>query len=152
MISTRIKKKHSNCTVTLSNLIPVASQPQTVSSNVSTTLHLALLNIRSLSGKSLLFNDFITKNNLDFMCLTETLLNEQNTAVVLIEVSPLDFYYINEARIVRKGGGVPQIKHIIPTQFVVCMGVIYLFGLSNTRESSSPSCHCLIVYNQKIYL
>ena len=105
MTSIRKNNAYSKRTATLSNLTPVMRQPQTLSDNVN-TLNLALLNIRSLAGKSLLINDFIIKRNLDFMFLTETWLNENNSASVLIETAPPNFHFISSVRELRKGGGV----------------------------------------------
>ena len=96
---------YSKRTATLSNLTPVMRQPQAVSDNVR-TLNLALLNTRSLAGKSLLINDFIIEKKLDFMFLTETWLNENNSAAVLTESAPPDFHFISSVRELRKGGGI----------------------------------------------
>ena len=72
--------------------------------NTLSTLNLALLNIRSLAGKTFLINDFITKHNLDFMFLTETWLDQSNVA--LIESAPPNYNFVSEPRLHKKGGGV----------------------------------------------
>lgn len=59
-----------------------------------------------MSGKIFLINDFIIKQNLDFMFLTETWLDQDNTAAVLIETTSPNFSSMSEARVHKKGGGV----------------------------------------------
>ena len=76
------------------------------SDNALNTLNLALLNVRSLSGKTFLINDFIIEHNLDFMFLTETWLDQDNSAAVLIKSTPPNFSFMSEARVHKKGGGV----------------------------------------------
>ena len=78
----------------------------TIIEDVPTTLRLALLNIRSLAGKTFLINDFITEHNLDFMFLTETWLDQNNSTAVLVESTPPNYSFISEARVNRRGGGV----------------------------------------------
>ena len=100
--------EHKGCR-RLSNLkmIPQDSQavPKTTE-DVPTALRLALLNIRSLSGKTFLINDFITEHNLDFMFLTETWLDQNNSTAALIESTPPNYSFLSEARVNRRGGGV----------------------------------------------
>ena len=62
------------------------------------SLNLALLNIRSLAGESFLIHDFIIKHSLNFMFLTESRLNQDNSAAVHIESSPPYFCFISETR------------------------------------------------------
>ena len=54
---------------------------------------LALLNIRSLTNKSNLNNDFISAHGLDFMPLTETWLNDCSAKTVLIKSAPPNFNF-----------------------------------------------------------
>ena len=79
----------------VSNFAVVPRAPWSVvnsqSGGMSSTLKLALLNVRSLAGKSFLINDFITEHNLDFMFLTETWLDQNNSTAVLIESTPHNF-------------------------------------------------------------
>jgi len=78
-------RKSKSIGLSLSNLTEV---PRAItggqSDSISNTLKLALLNVRSLAGKSFVINDFITKHNLDFMFLTETWLDQNNSTAVLI--------------------------------------------------------------------
>lgn len=52
---------------------------------------------------------FIIKNNLDYIFLTETWLNEQNREAILIETVLPNYNFINKARAPRKGGGVANL-------------------------------------------
>ena len=83
-----------------------------------------LLNVRSSAGKTFLINDFITEHTLDFMFLTETWLDQTNSAAVLIESTPPGYSFISEARVSRRGGGVAvlfnesfQCKQLSPGSF-----------------------------------
>ena len=86
----------------------------------STAIKLAFLNIRSLKNKSFLINDFITTNNLDFMFLNETWLEDSCSATVLNEAAPPNFTFMSVCRTVRRGGGVAAF-------FVLFTGRIFLF-------------------------
>lgn len=93
----------------MSNLSVIPCQPQSAKSPTDTTSNttkLAVLNVRSLAGKSFLINDYIVQHNLDFMFLTETWLSQDNGAAALIESAPPNFSFISEARVNKKGGGV----------------------------------------------
>ena len=77
-------KKYPIHAANLLNLASIPRQPvvKIGTDKTANTLKLALLNIRSLAGKSFLINDFIINHNLDLMFLTETWLNDENSAVV----------------------------------------------------------------------
>ncbi len=51
----------------------------------------------------------ITTNNLDFMFLIETWLEDNCSATVLTETAPPNFNFISVCRTVRRGGGVAAI-------------------------------------------
>ncbi len=53
-----------------------------------------------------MINDLITTNNLDFMFLNETWLEDSCSATVLNETAPPNFNFISVCRTVRRGGGV----------------------------------------------
>ena len=59
----------------LSNQIVIPCQQTIISEPDPVTIHLALLNVRSLAGKSFLMNDFIADHKLDVLFLTETWLD-----------------------------------------------------------------------------
>ncbi len=53
-----------------------------------------------------MINDLITTNNLDFMFLIETWLEDNCSATVLTETAPPNLNFISVCRTVRRGGGV----------------------------------------------
>ena len=97
--------------VNLSNLLPVPKQPQNASVEITPTLtvKLALQNVRSLTNKPFLINDFICTHKLDFMLLTETWLEQSHSSITLIEAAPPHFDFISAARLNKRGGGIANI-------------------------------------------
>lgn len=71
-------------------------------------LKLALFNTRSLNNKSLLLNEFITDNNLDFLCLTETWQTPLDY-FSLNQLTPTGYSYLDKARTEGRGGGIAAI-------------------------------------------
>ena len=70
----------------LSNFTCIPRQPvQTNRTQSFKHKKIALLNVRSLSGKTFLINDCIVRQKLDFLFFTETWLDQDNSAAALIE-------------------------------------------------------------------
>ncbi len=102
----RKSKAFSSRTADPSNLRPVMHQSKIAVETKCNSIKLAFLNIRSLKNKSFVINDLITTNNLDFMFLNETWLEDSCSATVLNETAPPNFNFISVCRTVRRGGGV----------------------------------------------
>ncbi len=102
----RKSKAFSSRTADPSNLRPVMHQSKIAVETKCNCIKLAFLNIRSLKNKSFVINDLITTNNLDFMFLNETWLEDSCSATVLNETAPPNFNFISVCRTVRRGGGV----------------------------------------------
>ena len=96
-------RHHNKQHVNLANLrpLPQSSQPITTHRH----LKLALLNTRSLNNKSLILNEFITDNNLDFLCLTETW-HKPLDYFSLNQTTPTGFTYTDQPRPEGRGGGI----------------------------------------------
>ena len=105
----RVNKGKLRHTANLTNLISIASKPKTTLKPINNTIRMALLNVRSLNNKSFLVNDFITTSKLDFMFLTETWLEQNNSATVLIETAPPNYNFFDACRSGKRGGGVAAI-------------------------------------------
>ncbi|XP_068597914.1 uncharacterized protein [Brachionichthys hirsutus] len=65
---------------------------------------MSLLNTRSLNNKGLILNEYITDNQLDFLCLTETW-HKPLDYFSLNQTTPPGFTYIETPRPGRRGGG-----------------------------------------------
>ncbi len=102
----RRSKAFSSRTADPSNLRPVMHQSKIAVETKCNSIKLAFLNTRSLKNKSFVINDLITTNNLDFMFLIETWLEDNCSATVLTETAPPNLNFISVCRTVRRGGGV----------------------------------------------
>ncbi|XP_037832675.1 uncharacterized protein LOC119617245 [Kryptolebias marmoratus] len=106
---TKNRNTKNSCINSNLKLIPCLKEPETEELSAPKSLKLALLNTRSLCAKALLINDFITEHNIDVLFLTETWLNDNNEAIVLIESAPPTYNFLSEKRKHKKGGGVASI-------------------------------------------
>ncbi|TKS65252.1 RNA-directed DNA polymerase from mobile element jockey [Collichthys lucidus] len=96
-------RHHNKRQVHLSNLRPLPQSSQPVMKQRH--LKLALLNTRSLNNKSLILNEFITDNNLDFLCITETW-HKPLDYFSLNQTTPTGYTYMDKPRPEGRGGGV----------------------------------------------
>ena len=72
------------------------------------TLHMALINARSITNKSFVLNYFFIYRDLDFMLLTETWLHiSESTA--FFELLPPDCSFFSSPWTTGKGGGVATV-------------------------------------------
>ncbi len=106
LLRDRRSKAFKRRTADPSNLRPVMHQSKIAVETKCNSLKLAFLNTRSLKNKSFVINDLITTNNLDFMFLIETWLEDNCSATVLTETASPNFNFISVCRTVRRGGGV----------------------------------------------
>lgn len=92
-----------NTSVNHNNLIQVTHSATNISPAV--TAKMALLNVRSLSNKTFILNNFITSLDLDFLLLTEIwLTNEEHT--LFHELCPLNYKYFSKPRLSGRSGGI----------------------------------------------
>ncbi len=106
----RRSKAFSSRAADPSNLRPVMHQSKIAVETKCNSIKLAFLNTRSLKNKSFVINDLITTNNLDFMFLIETWLEDNCSATVLTETAPHNFNFISVCRTVMVSdmAGPPQ--------------------------------------------
>ncbi len=112
------------------------------------SIKLAFLNIRSLKSKSFLINDLITTNNLDFMFLNETWLEDSCSATVLNETAPPNFNFISVCRTVRRVGGVAALLKYVYQCKQVSFGQYLSFEYLGIVLKGAPHILFIIVYSK----
>ncbi len=144
----RRSKAFKRRTADPSNLQPVMHQSKIAVGTKCNSIKLAFLNTRSLKNKSFVINDLITTNNLDFMFLIETWLEDNCSATVLTETAPPNFNFISVCRTVRRGGGVAalfkdvyQCKQVSFGQY---LSFEYLGIVVTVHGFPVPSSPCLV--------
>ena len=115
----------------------------------STTINMAVLNVRSVLNKTFIVNDLILDNTLDCLLLTETWLGT-DAPVVLTEASPPNFNFLFSIREGKKGGGTASIikSALTPTQ--VSFNSYSSFE-HNAFLFNSDSILCITVYRPPHY-
>uniref|UniRef100_UPI00358FB352 uncharacterized protein n=1 Tax=Myxine glutinosa TaxID=7769 RepID=UPI00358FB352 len=98
---------HSNAHDRTSCLQTLAKSPEFIPT-IQNNIKLTLFNTRSLNNKSLILNDYILDNKLDFLCLTETW--QQHLDYFSLNLTtPNGYCYINKPRSEGRGGGIAVI-------------------------------------------
>ncbi len=115
------------------------------------SIKLAFLNTRSLKNKSFVINDLITTNNLDFMFLIETWLEDNCSATVLTETAPPNFNFISVCRTVRRGGGVAALFKDVYQCKQVSFGQYLSFEYLGIVLKGAPRILFIIIYRPPKY-
>ncbi len=90
-----------------------------------------------------MINDLITTNNLDFMFLIETWLEDNCSATVLTETAPPNFNFISVCRTVRRGGGVAALFKDVYQCKQVSFGQYLSFEYLGILLKGAPHAFCL---------
>ena len=114
--ATPARHRHKNLDVRVACLRPLTKATQPV--QIHPHLKIALFNTRSLNNKGLLLNEFITNNNLDFLCLTETWQNQQDY-FSQNQTTPPGYSYMDKPHHHGRGGGIATIfRNVINTSAI----------------------------------
>ncbi len=146
----RRSKAFKRRTADPSNLRPVMHQSKIAVGTKCNSIKLAFLNTRSLKNKSFVINDLITTNNLDFMFLIETWL-EDNCRTVLTETAPPNFNFISVCRTVRRGGGVAALFKDVYQCKQVSFGQYLSFEYLGIVLKGAPRILFIIIYRPPKY-
>ncbi len=146
----RKSKVFSSRTADPSNLRPIMHQTK-IAETQNNAIKLAFLNIRSLKNKSYLINDLITTNNLDFMFLNETWLEDSCSATVFNETAPPNFNFISVCRTVRRGGGVAALFKDVYQCKQVSFGQYLSFEYLGIVLKDAPRILFIIIYRPPKY-
>ncbi len=146
----RKSKAFSSRTADPSNLRPIMHQTK-IAETQNNGIKLAFLNIRSLKKKSFLISDLITTNNLDFLFLNETWLEDSCSATVLNETAPPNFNFISVCRTVRRGGGVAVLFKDVYQCKQVSFGQYLSFEYLGIVLKGAPRILFIIIYRPTKY-
>ncbi len=147
----RRSKAFKRRTADPSNLRPVMHQSKIAVETKFNSMKLAFLNTRSLKNKSFVINDLITTNNLDFMFLIETWLEDNCSATVLTETAPPNFNFISVCRTVRRGGGVAALFKDVYQCKQVSFGQYLSFEYLGIVLKGAPRILFIIIYRPPKY-
>ncbi len=147
----RRSKAFKRRTADPSNLRPVMHQSKIAVETKFNSIKLAFLNTRSLKNKSFVINDLITTNNLDFMFLIETWLEDNCSATVLTETAPPNFNFISVCRTVRRGGGVAALFKDVYQCKQVSFGQYLSFEYLGIVLKGAPRILFIIIYRPPKY-
>ncbi len=98
-----------------------------------------------------MINDLITTNNLDFMFLIETWLEDNCNATVLTETAPPNFNFISVCRTVRRGGGVAALFKDVYQCKQVSFGQYLSFEYLGIVLKGAPRILFIIIYRPPKY-
>ncbi len=98
-----------------------------------------------------MINDLITTNNLDFMFLIETWLEDNCSATVLTETAPPNFNFISVCRTVRRGGGVAALFKDVYQCKQVSFGQYLSFEYLGIVLKGAPRILFIIIYRPPKY-
>ncbi len=98
-----------------------------------------------------MINDLITTNNLDFICLNETWLEDSCSATVLNETAPPNFNFISVCRTVRRSGGVAALFKDVYQCKQVSFGQYLSFEYLGIVLKGAPRILFIIIYRPPKY-
>lgn len=123
----------------------IPPQPPSEAASRAPPLHIAPLNARSISNKSHVLNELFTRENMDFMFLTETWQKDKDL-VHLKELCPAGCSIIEKPRLTRCGGGLAALywdKFLCRT---ICSESFPPFESQTIKMGSKDMFYCVLVY------
>ncbi|KAI2646105.1 RNA-directed DNA polymerase from mobile element jockey [Labeo rohita] len=114
------------------------------------TLHLGLINARSLANKTFLLNDFFTSRELDFMFLTETCLHA-GELMSFSELFPPSCDFLSSPRTTGKGGGLASVFKSVFHCREIAVDVYNSFELQLFETNFPATVLCAVVYRPPKY-
>ena len=121
------------------------------SPNLDTNLSMVLLNVRSLTSKSFILNDFFKSNNLDVMFLTETW-QPVGDFSQFSELLPPDCSFLSSPRSTSSGGGLATVfRSNLQCQLAHCDISYPSFELQQFQINLTIPVFCAVVYRPPKY-